>query len=168
MAEHVRALSAGILVFGLLLGLTGCANILHKSEIETAARAALADAGVTAGAEAFDTGEGFADSYNLLLCVVVPFEQEYDDRALAQFVVDALNAVRETAIGHEGRVTSVSIRLTSESTGQKELNKWCRGDTRRLGIGGGAIDFVSVKASRADWDTADFKVPYPEAKLQQP
>lgn len=168
MTVRVGTLGAGTLAFGLALGLTGCANILHKNEIQTAARTALADAGLTAGAEAFDTGEGLADRYNLLVCAVVPRGQEYDDRALARVVVDALNAVRDTALGHEGRITGVSIRLTSEDTEQKALNKWCRGDTRRIGIGGGAIDFVSLTADRLDWDTADFEVPYPEAELQQP
>lgn len=164
---RVRTLSAGVLAFGLLLGLTGCANMLHKGEIEKTARVALSDAGLTAGAEAFDLGEGFADRYHLLVCAVVPLEQEYDDRARAAIMVDALNAVRETTLGHEGRITEVSLRLTSENTEQKALNKWCRGDARTLGIRD-AIDFVSVETSRLDWDTADFDVPYPEAKLQQP
>ncbi len=167
MMARARALSAGVLAFGLLLGLTGCANMLHKSEIETAARVALSDAGLTAGAEAFDTGEGFADRYHLLVCVVVPREHEHDDQALARTLVDALNAVRETTLGHEGRTTKVSLRLTSEDTEQKALNKWCRGDTRTLGIRD-AIDVVSVETSRIDWDTVDFDVPYPEAELQQP
>lgn len=165
--RRAPALASGLLALGALLGLTGCANFAHKSELQTAARDALVAADLTAGAEAFDTGEGFADRYDLLVCAAVPPGREYDDRARAQVVVDVLNAVREVALGQEDRVDSVSIRLTDESTEQDALNNWCRGDTRRLGLRG-VDDFVSVPADRADWDSAEFTVPYPEAQLQLP
>lgn len=168
MMKRTRALGVRLLAVGLILGLSGCANLVHKNEIQTAARTALTEAGLTAGAEAFDTGEGFADSYHLLVCVAVPLGSEYDKRARAQALVGALNAVRETVHGHEGRVTSVGIRLTSSDTGQRELNKWCRSDARLLGISAEVTDLISVAPDRDDWNTADFTVPYPKAELKEP
>ncbi len=162
-----RVALSGILVLGAVLGLTGCANLIHKGELQTAARQALADYGLTAGAEAFDTGEGFADRYNLLVCAVVPPGQEYDDLAIAGVLVDALNAVREGA-EQDGRVHTVSIRLTDSNAEQDSLNNWCRKDTRILGIDDNVLDLISVTPDRSGWKSVDFAVPYAEAELRSP
>ncbi|MBX3068822.1 MAG: hypothetical protein KF867_08150 [Cryobacterium sp.] len=167
MMTKVKTAIVGALALGLVLSLTGCANLAYKSEIEKDARTALAEAGLTAGAQAFDIGEGMAGQYHLLICAVVPFENENEDVAQAQTLADALNAVREIASGHDGRITQVSVRLTSEDTKQESLNNWCRSD-RQLGIGGGATDLLSVVPTREDWDNADFDVPYPEVGIKQP
>ena len=143
--------------------LSGC--VRHGGDIEESARLALDEAGLVAGAEAFNTTEGLADSWNVLVCAEVP--DFADDREMAEYVAQVLNAVRPTVDEFAGYVDEVGVRFIADSGGTADLDNWCRSDgVSRFSVAPAAeLLPPAVEVERGE---ARVSVPYDEVVLVEP
>lgn len=160
-----RIAGAVALLAGACL-LTGCvAN--RGDDIQTAARAAFADAGLEAGAEAFARQPpGLGNRFDILTCAVVPTASEPDLDA-AETVAAVLNAVRPVTVDFAAQLGQVQVRLVTGSVSEEELNDWCRTSWDDV------VDFTEVGFELSEGEFLDFSVygvdvPYDEVTVVDP
>lgn len=156
-----RSAKRGLLLASALLvalSLSGCifaGDNSPRERIGDAAQQTLDALGLRAGVEMFNDAEGFAQSYSLLLCAEVP--DGLDDRAVAEQLVEILNALRAMTTEESDYVNAVEVRLVPASlnASTEDLGKWCRSQwpdglvdlthpVSLLSTGTGRADYVEV------------------------
>lgn len=149
---------AAVAALVVALALTGC--VRHGPEIADSARAALDDAGLPAGAEAFNTSEGLGDSWDLLVCV----EDRHDssDEHRARLIAGVLEAVRPVADRYASHLHDVRVRVVDADVDPTSLDAWCRADDDYLLDVRDAADLLAGVTT--GWDDVGIEVPYDEVR----
>ena len=163
MSHFRNPLRVAVIFAVCVAALSGC--VRHGGDIQQSARLALDEAGLVAGAEAFNTSEQLGDRWDLLVCAEVP--ESSDDRELAEYIARVLNAVKPTVDEFAAYVGAVSVRLIADSVGTTDLEGWCRIDDDRLLDVDAASELLSPAVEKG-WDFVEIEVPYDEVVVIDP
>ena len=138
-------------------------GVSQRGPIETDARAALEDAGLRAGVEAFDTGEGLANSYQLLICAEVADADARDATALAESLAEIFNAVHPVTVDFADHVSAVDVRLVRASAEAADFDEWCRDESSYVPLDS-AGELLAAPVS-SGWDSVSLETPYEPVAL---